>query len=389
VSDLPPRSSHRFGRSALRRLGDDIVQAGHRRILLVTGGRSFTESGAELELSELGHHALVHRWSGVSPNTDSGELHEGLAIVADFQPDYVLGIGGGSVMDMAKLLCAYPSGISLPELTERIDQGAHLDARAMGLGLAPTTSGSGSEATHFAVVYIGEDKYSVAGHALRAGEVALDPQLPLTGSAHQRATSGMDAICQAIESRWAAGATHRSRRYADFALAALVPSIRGYVAGEDHLSPTMMLGSHLAGRAIDISKTTAAHALSYAITKSYGVDHGNAVAMTLGYFIEDHDTRPESELQATIAPTNHRESMNRILKALGASDGSEGRRSFLRLLRDLHLPASLSEVGDPTPGDLERLADSVNVQRLGNNPHVYTGEQLVKILERAADTAVD
>jgi alcohol dehydrogenase class IV len=383
VADVPPPSRHHSGEQALARLADELIEAGTERVLLVTGRRSFTESGAEAQLTRLGEHADVRRWSDVSPNTDSSELLAGLAIVDEFEPDYILGVGGGSVMDMAKLLCAYPSDLAHDALLERIDSGSPLGERTVGLGLAPTTSGSGSEATHFAVVYIGEAKYSVAGPVLRADTVALDPAFTTSGSAHQRATSGMDAVCQAIESRWASGATRRSRRYADFAMKLLLPSIRPFVAGDDTHAAAMQLGSHLAGRAIDISKTTAAHALSYAITKRYGVDHGNAAALTLGHFIEDHVTADDSRLQDSVSMQDHGESLHRITALLGAADGPGARSAFIRLLDDLGLPSNLSMVGAGGAEELADMAASVNVQRLGNNPVVFDTDGLIDILERA------
>jgi alcohol dehydrogenase class IV len=286
-------------------------------------------------------------------------------------------------MDMAKLLCAYPPGLDHSTLLQRIESGAALTKRTIGLGLAPTTSGSGSEATHFAVVYIGAAKYSIAGPVLRADTVALDPTFTTSGSAHQRATSGMDAVCQAIESRWASGATRRSRRYADMALHLLIPAIRPFAQGDDVHAPAMQLGSHLAGRAIDISKTTAAHALSYAITKRYGVDHGNAAALTLGHFIEDHVAADPSRLQKSVSIKQHRSSLHRIVACLGAADGLSARRAFIKLLDDLDLPSNLSMVGANPIGDLADMAASVNVQRLGNNPVVYDSDGLVDVLTRA------
>lgn len=383
MGSVPPPSRHHSGDQALARLADELIESGTGRVLLVTGRRSFVESGAEAQLARLDENCDVHRWSDVSPNTDAEELLAGLAIVAEFQPDYILGVGGGSVMDMAKLLCAYPSGASRDQLLERIDGGNPLAERAIGLGLAPTTSGSGSEATHFAVVYIGDAKYSIAGPVLRADTVALDPAFTTSGSTHQRATSGMDAVCQSIESRWASGATRRSRRYADFALELLLPAIRPFVSGDDTQAAAMQIGSHLAGRAIDISKTTAAHALSYAITKRYGIDHGNAAALTLGHFIEDHVTADHSRLQQSVSIENHVRALDRITRSLGAADGPQARSAFIGLLDDLGLPSNLRTVGARGPDELAAMAGSVNVQRLGNNPVVYDTAGLVDVLARA------
>jgi alcohol dehydrogenase class IV len=383
VGAVPLPSRHHSGPDALSSLTDEIIASGACRVLLVTGRRSFTDSGAEAGLARLSESCEVRRWSDVSPNTNSEELICGLNIVSEYEPDYIIGVGGGSVMDMAKLLCAFPTGLGREELHGRIEGGRPLDERTIGLGLAPTTSGSGSEATHFAVVYIGTAKYSIAGPVLRADSIALDPTLSTSGTSHQRATSGMDAVCQAIESRWATGATRRSRRYADIALALLLPAIRPFVAGDDAHAPAMQLGSHLAGRAIDVSKTTAAHALSYAITKRFGVDHGNAAALTLGYFIEDHSSDDHSRLQASVPIALHEAAIARLHSALGARNGIEAKDSFLQLLDDLGLHSKLLSAGEVDDALLAEMAASVNVQRLGNNPFMYSSEELVDVLRRA------
>src|SRR5690606_31046129 len=146
----------------------------------------------------------------------------GLSVMTEFRPDVVLGVGGGSAMDMAKLMCAYEP-IDAHQLHAAISSGDRITSRRPRLVLAPTTSGSGSEATHFAVVYIGDEKFSVAGAPMLPDAVIIDPLLTTSSTPYQRATSGIDAVAQAIESLWAAGATSLSRRYARHALAYLLP----------------------------------------------------------------------------------------------------------------------------------------------------------------------
>lgn len=372
------------GPRALDGLAERLEAAECRRVLLVTGRSSFEASGSSRILAPLGRFADVHRWYDFDPNTDSVDLAAGLRIFDEFDADAVVGIGGGSVMDMAKLLCAFRGVGSLDELWVSIRAGAPSPDRAVSLALAPTTSGSGSEATHFAVVYIGDEKFSIAGPTLRADFTALDPTLAMSGSPHQRATSGMDAVCQAIESRWATAATRRSRRYAEIALKLLLANIEAFVSSPTlDNSRAMQLGSHLAGRAIDISKTTAAHALSYGITKRYGVDHGNAAALTLGCFIEAHADAEDERLQSAVEPRQHGDAMHVITSALDARDGHRARENFTQLVRRLGLPSTLSEVGQEDADELDQLALSVNAERLGNNPVVFDTAGLRRVLDDA------
>jgi alcohol dehydrogenase len=376
----------RYGEGAVARTPEVVAATGARRVLLVCGASSFEASGAAAMLPDLARVARVRRWSDFAPNPDAADLLAGLRLVDECQPDLVLGVGGGSAMDMAKLLAGFAGTVDGGRLRAAIRSGDRITARAAGLVLASTTSGSGSEATHFAVVYLGADKFSVAGPALRPDVVILDPALTVSGSAYQRATSGIDAVAQAVESLWAVAATAASRRWAGHALRLLLPAIERHVqAPGGDATKAMAIGSHLAGRAIDISRTTAAHALSYRITKRYGVSHGHAVALTLGAFIEAHDGAPADRLR--VDPRVHAAVMAGIAGRLGAPDGRHAldrqgaRAAFQALLRRLGLETSLSAVGARTPGERAELAAAVNAERLGNNPVAFTGAELTRLIQ--------
>lgn len=370
------RRDVRYGDGAVRQLPDAVEALGARRALLVCGATSFDASGAAAMLPDLQRVAAVHRWSDFAPNTDAEDLIRGLRVVEEFRPDLVLGVGGGSAMDMAKLLCAFAGVTDEDTMRAAIRGGTPIESRLPRLVLAPTTSGSGSEATHFAVVYLGEEKFSVTGPVLRPDVVVLDPSLTLSGSRYQRATSGIDAVAQAIESLWAVGATDTSRRWARHALGLLLPAIEGFVNEPDaETARAMAIGSHLAGRAIDISKTTAAHALSYGITKRYGISHGHAVALTLGSFIKLHGEVDPGRLQSSVSATAHAEAMATIYALLSAADPQQGGHRFAALRQGigLDMPPLLAD-------DTQELARAVNVERLSNNPVRLHHDELVDAL---------
>ena len=367
-----------YGVGAIAETPAIVGGLGAQRVLLVCGRSSFKASGAAAILPELERVADVRRWSDFQPNTDSADLKVGLEVLQEFQPDLVLGVGGGSALDMAKLLVSFTE-VPSDEVVSAVEAGRKATSRPVRLVLAPTTSGSGAEATHFAVVYVGDEKYSIGGPAMRADAIVLDPALTLSGSAYQRATSGIDAVAQAIESLWAVGATERSRRFARHALRLLLPAIETYVNDPDETSArAMAIGSHLAGRAIDISKTTAAHALSYGITKRYGTSHGHAVALTLGAFIEEH--AGNCRLQPDLDRSHHDESMAAVLSALDATNGRDARANWDQLMARLRLARGLATLGAGTPGALQALAEGVNTERLQNNPTPLEGDSLASLL---------
>lgn len=364
----------------------DIVQDGAwTSALIVCGKQSFEGSGAARILDSLDQVARVERWSEFEPNAAAGALLEGLEVLHDTDPDVVIGIGGGSAMDLAKLLCAFDGIREAGALESAITSGNQLHSRRRGLILAPTTSGSGSEATHFSTVYLAQAKYSVFGEGLRPDAVILDPELSLSASRYQKATSGIDAVAQAIESLWARAATPASRRFARRALRYLLPSIEDFVHEASSDSATAMsTGSHLAGRAIDISRTTAAHALSYSITQKHGVSHGHAVALTLGQFLEAHTETPPARLQTEVDSGQHSRVMKEILAYLGADDGADARRRFVDLMERLGLTTTLSGVGVTTSEQRAAIAASVNPERMSNNPVSFDEIELLSLLEDSA-----
>ncbi|QSB04801.1 phosphonoacetaldehyde reductase [Natronoglycomyces albus] len=371
----------RFGDNTIAMAPNVVRQLGATRVLVVCGKNSFTASGAEAIVPELENVAQVRRWNDFRANTDAADLIVGLRIVEEFQPDAILAVGGGSAMDMAKLLCGYRGVTDKKLLEDAIRAGGTVSRTNTALILAPTTSGSGAEATHFGVVYIGADKYSIGGPTILPDVVLLDPSLTLSGSDYQRATSGVDALAQAIEALWAVDATDESHAFALQALPLLAGSLEAYVKSPSaKAARDMALGSYLAGRAIDIAKTTAAHALSYGITKTYGLSHGHAVAVTLGSFIEQHAEASASRLQDAVDPMAHRQAMDEVLAALGAANAAEAKESWAELLQRIGLDASLTNAGARRTEDRHKLANSVNLDRLGNNPVKFTLDELAELL---------
>ena len=231
--------------------------ADKRSITLVTGRASYAACGAESFLSPfLSGKKVTHLTTiGENARTEDVDVKRG-EIPAD--GDAFIAVGGGTVIDTTKLLrCGYPSEIT-PE------------KRYLPFLAIPTTAGTGAEATRFAVYYDYGKKCSADNERYLPTDILLIPEFTATQSAYQRASTEFDAYAQAVESLWANGATEESREYAHKALDLMS-------RGEQ------MLGAYWAGRAIDISRTTAAHAFSYYLTSHYGVPHGAAVYMIFPY----------------------------------------------------------------------------------------------------------
>lgn len=182
----------------------------------------------------------------------------------------VVAVGGGSSIDFAK-------GVIF-ELAKHNNECRRFLA-------IPTTAGSGSESTSFATFWDGGSKQSISEEFLAPDEVIYIPELLRTQSSRQFVTTTCDAVSHCMDTLWNKNATEVSTSYARDALQVLKPVVE-YLPEDPRLAPPSLLsdallGATLAGRAINISKTSLSHALSYPLTSKLGIPHGLAVGVTL------------------------------------------------------------------------------------------------------------
>lgn len=345
------------------------------RVLLITGQRSFNWFDEKKLVERISGTAEIFRWSHARPNPEFSNLIHGLQVVSMFNPEVVLGIGGGSVLDTAKLLAAL-HGKKSSELDNVTSATVELSARNTRLVLVPTTAGSGAEATHFSVLYRDGRKYSIVGGGLLPDCVFLDPHLVVSGEPEQLAASGLDALCQCIESIWAKSATAESQQRAVEGLRAISHSLESFVQGDTSKAKDIQWGSHLSGHAINVTKTTAPHALSYFLTSNFGVPHGIAVASTIGYFIDNHTqvSRLSSSSHDDLS-----ESIRIIRDSLHLNRYSQATEYFQSLFFRLGLGEPRSYWPETSALKAEWIG-SADADRLRNHPLPLVAEDLRKIL---------
>lgn len=368
---------------AIRELPGILEQLSAESVFLVTGKASFGECGAEAALADLLAHKRTVRFSDFEQNPKLADAEVGLQQFRESGCDVVLAVGGGSVIDMAKLITCFAVQTAAPRA---VVAGEHeIVACRHPLIAVPTTSGTGSEATHFAVVYMDGQKYSVAHPSLLPTFAVIDPDLTRHLPSRLTAITGLDAFAQAVESLWSVNSTVASREDSQEAISLV----------HDHLvdcvqRPTsrnrwsMSRASYLAGRAINITKTTAPHALSYTMTSQFGVPHGHAVALTLGDTLVFNSQVSERDISDPRGVEHVRQTMRELNGLLGCQSAGESRRRIHQLIRDAGLATRLYDVGITTSEQRALLVANVNAQRLGNNPRQLTNAELLEIVERAA-----
>jgi alcohol dehydrogenase class IV len=332
------------GEGSLITIGAEITKAGCQSVFLITGKHFLQEHDLDF-LKGLN----VHHYIKDGNNVEETEMKLAVDIFHKNNAEVVLAVGGGSVIDIAKTI---------------INKCIELSAIIPLFIVAPSTAGSGSEATHFAVVYRNKKKESLVHPALLPKIVVLDPQLTYSLPAWQTAVSGMDALSQAIESYWNRNATAESKQYATKAILLWKESFLSAVKENNKTARAKMLeAAHLAGKAINITRTTGPHALSYYLTANFNVAHGQAVSLFLPAFFLYN--QPDKEL----------------CSLLGVNDADEAADWIRRTMKDTRLATTLQELGINKEVILDELLNEVNEERFANNPSVFDREKLIRLLE--------
>lgn len=312
------------------------------------------------------HDIQVRRFSDFTPNPRYEAVEEGTAAFRSFQGDAIVAVGGGSAMDVAKCIKLYSN----------MDPGQNylrqeIVPNDIPLVAIPTTAGTGSEATRFAVIYYQGEKQSVNHVSCIPSTVLFAPSLLKTLPAYQKKVTLLDALCHCVESAWSVNSTQQSLACSLSGIREILPNIEAYLAGEDAAAANMLHAANLAGKAIDITQTTAGHAMSYKLTSMYGLPHGHSVALCLPplwrYMIDHIDLCVDERGSGYVAYI-----FDRIAQAMGC-DSAEGAVEFFgALLKKL-------EIGPPqnwTEEELEVLSRSVNPVRLKNNPVALSEDAL-------------
>ena len=350
-------------------------------VLLVTGKRMYVASGAEGRFASILAGKRVRRVNEFETNPKIGDILRILEDISQDEPyDAIIAVGGGSVMDVAKLLKAFWNikGSTDPYLRG----GEALVPMEIPLVAVPSTAGSGSEATHFAVVYQEKEKFSIAHKALQPNLAVVIPSLLTSVPAHVAAASGMDALGQAIESYWSIHSTEESSLLAKKAIKLAWASLRdAVVKRESSALERMAEASHLAGRAIDITKTTAPHAVSYALTTFFGVAHGHAVGLLVPRFLEYNNEVTETDCLDARGVLWVHHVLSEISLMLGCADVKHASCALKEMMNDLGLQTNLIELGIAEEKDLKLIVDNgFNPQRVNNNPRRLTKDGLSNIL---------
>lgn len=365
---------------SLSHLSTLLEQMEMTRVLLVVDRGAIEACGAGPVLREQLGSRLVAEFDAFTPNPSSDQAAAAADAIVRSAANGVVALGGGSCLDVAKVgaLAAANRG----EITSIAEGRALARLPSVPCIAIPTTSGTGSEATHFAAIYVRGRKVSVADASMRPAAKVMDASLHAHMPARLAAATGLDALAQSLESMWAVGSTDESLVYSRLGAALvsrnLVESVR--TASADSRE-AMMWGAHAAGMAINISKTTAPHALSYQLTSRFALAHGHAAALTLGHIGRENARVEKEDCRDPRGAGWVRARVQEAAAALGVQP-QRLPAAIAILLGRLHLPNCLRDAG-VSHESLSSMAQEVDPVRLSNNPRLLGVRTLTAALEAA------
>ena len=315
-------------------------------------------------LKELG--IILTEFSDFAPNPKYESVIAGIEAYRQHHCDMIIAAGGGSAMDVAKCIKLF-AFMNLAEncLTQEIV------ANDIPLLAIPTTAGTGSEATRFAVIYYEGNKQSVNHTSCIPEYVLMDPELLATLPMYQRKATMLDALCHAVESFWSVNAMEESQKYAAEAIQLVLKEKEAYLANTPEGNEQMLLAANLAGKAINFTQTTAGHAMAYKLTTLYGLAHGHAVALCvekLWLYMVRHTENCMDERGTAYLD----EMFRKLAEVMGCGSAEAAAEAYGRFYEEL----SLERPALQHPEELDVLAGSVNPVRLKNNPVRLDAETL-------------
>jgi len=378
--DFGPRPRIVFGVDAVDRIGSLAGELGGRRVLVVSDAGVVAAGHAPRAIEQLVAAGLeTCLFDGVAENPTTEDIQRIMVAARDFQPDLLVGLGGGSSMDSAK-------GVNfLVSNGGRIQDywGVGKATRPMLPMIAvPTTSGTGSETQSFALISDVKTHVKMAcGDRKATCRVALlDPKLTLTQPPRVTAMTGIDALSHALETFVTKRRTAISLAFSREAWVLPEANFPRVLAAPYDLKARagMQLGASLAGLAIENSMLGAAHALANPLTAHYRLPHGEAIGLMLPHVIRFNSPRvgeAYGELLGMVAGSNG---------APAAKTGAAGLADFIAsLVEKAGLPRSLSDRGIPRD-QFPRLAAEAATQWTGQfNPRPLDQDELLRLYEAA------
>jgi len=340
-----------------------------KRILLVCDDSINYQKDFSIHLDKIGKCGTkIVKFRDFQSNPLYENVQCGVKLFREEICDSIIAVGGGSAMDVAKCIKAYVKMEGDGEKGSWLSQ--TIEWNDIPFLAMPTTAGTGSEATRYAVIYYEGKKQSVTSESFIPKVVLMDPSTLITLPLYQKKATMMDAFCHAIESFWSINSTEESMEYSRQAIGLVIDNMDGYLSNTEEGRKNMLLAAYLAGKAINITQTTAGHAMCYKITSLFNCAHGHAAILCdrvlfpwmLSNTEKCIDPRGELYLKSVFCE---------IAYAMRCETPALAAEKLATIFGKLEL-----KVPEATEIQFEELKTSVNPVRLKNHPIVLDEETI-------------
>ena len=354
-----------------------INDTSFKKIFVLCGKKSFVTSGAEFFFKGLLNNKETKFFFKSSELPVLEELIKIINNIKSFKPDLILAVGGGAVIDYAKIANVVDVRDDLAELI--VNYSYPFKQKYTKLVVIPTTAGSGAEVTSNAVIYVKGIKHSFESELLIPDNFFLIPEFLISAPNKIKASAGFDAIAQALESLVSKKSTNQSVEYASKSLKI---SIKSYILflNDPNLknAAEMSIASNLAGKAISISKTTAPHAASYPFTSLFNISHGHAVSLFFERFFKfNFDNLNKSETSFDL-----KKRFDLIFNLFDVKNINDFNSKITLIKKQANLDDNLETLNIGIDQSSEKIIKGINLLRLGNNPVKIDGKDIYNIITK-------
>jgi len=346
-----------------------------KKIFVLCGKKSFVTSGAEELFKKIIIDKEIKLFYKKSELPILEELIEIINDIKNFKPDLILAVGGGAVIDYAKIANVVDVREDLADLI--VNYSYPFKKKYTKLTVIPTTAGSGAEVTSNAVIYVDGIKHSFESELLIPDNFFLIPEFLISAPNNVKASAGFDAIAQALESLVSKKSNDQSVEYASKSLRVSVNSFISFVNNPNMKNATeMSIAANLAGKAISISKTTAPHAASYPFTSLFNISHGHAV----GLFFERFFKFNYENLEKSDVSFDLKKRFDLIFNLFDVSNIEGFNATISSIKKQAKLEDNMKLLNIDLDKNIEKIIGGVNLLRLGNNPVKINGNDISNII---------
>ena len=340
-----------------------------KKIFILCGKKSFITSGAETFFKKIISEKETKLFYKNSELPVLDELVEIIKVIKNFKPDLIFAVGGGAVIDYAKIANVVEARADLADLI--VNYSYPFKKKFTKLAVIPTTAGSGAEVTSNAVIYVDGIKHSFESELLIPDNFFLIPEFLISAPNKIKASAGFDAIAQALESLVSKKSNDKSVDYASKSLRVSLNSYISFLNDPNLKNATeMAIASNLAGKAISISKTTAPHATSYPFTSLFNISHGHAVGLFFESFFKfNYDNLDKSETSFDL-----KKRFDLIFNLFDVQNINDFNLKISLIKKQAQLEDNLQKLNIDINKSSENIIKGINLLRLGNNP-VKIGEK--------------